>query len=310
MYFWQKNKNTENSEFKVLGRTLKDEDSHRIRQALLKEPSWTLENENSNSILNKVKSLSNYVFSDITKSISQGIVTGFNDVFLLTRKIIEDNRIEMKYLKPAYKGKNIRNGQLIFSNQYLFYPYEETKSGKDKCISEEEIKNKCPNLFNYISNNKEKLLGREYFVKSNKQWYELWNPRKKRHFMNRKFVFSEINIANDFVLVDECYYTDSACGAELKDEVSKHEKYIQMYLNSDLITYIYRMISVPKANGYLIYKNAFLKQLPILIDTLVEEKISLFEQMSQEEFNKFLYNRFNISNDEILLIESELSQYK
>lgn len=305
----QKNTDNRKTWFKVLGTTLNDEDSFKIEQVSLKEPSWSLENESSNTIIKKVKSMSNFTFGSITKSISQGIVTGFNDVFLITGEFITSNCIEMDYLKKVYKGKDIRNGQLIDSNQFVFYPYEEAEDGKDICISENILKQKCPNLYSYLESNKDKLLSRDYFLKSNKKWYELWNPRKKRHFENRKFVFSEINIRNDFVLVGSCYYTDSACGAELKEEKQKYEKYLYLYLNSDLITYVYRKMSVPKANGYLIYKNAFLKELPILINDSIDENISSFENMSQVEFDKLLFNLFNISDDEILLIRNELSTY-
>jgi adenine-specific DNA-methyltransferase len=310
IFAFQKTNNNKKNELTVLNRTLKLEDSFVVKQESLREPSWILENEDSNTILLKVKSISNYKFKDITKSISQGIVTGFNEIFLLEKSFIQENEIEMDYLKPAIKGKDIRNGRLVYSNQYLFYPYDEDKDGKNICIPEDKLKRKCPNLYSYLKNNKEKLLSREYFAKSGKLWYELWNPRKKKHFTNRKFVFPEINKINDFVLVDECYYTDSACGAELIDEFDNYEKYIQMFLNSKLITYVYRKISVPKANGYLIYKNAFLKGLPILINKVIEENIDSYQSMKKEEFDNFLYLQYSISHDEVMLIEKELSQYE
>lgn len=63
------------------------------------------------------------------------------------------------------------------------------------------IKEHCPNLYNYLLQRKDVLLSREYFVKSKKAWYELWNPRKMNHFYNRKFVFSEIGFSLHSVFV-------------------------------------------------------------------------------------------------------------
>lgn len=121
-----------------------------------------------------------------------------------------------------------------------------------------------------------------------------------QHFYNRKFVFSEISLINDFVLADECFYTDSVCGAELKKEFIEYETFIYRYINSNLATYVYKKISVPKANGYSIYKNAFLKQLPIIIPNEKRD----FSAMDAAEFDSYLYKFISLTDKEIEMIES------
>lgn len=111
---------------------------------------------------------------------------------------------------------------------------------------------------------------------------------------------------NDFALVDKCFYTDSACGAELKPDYQMYYNYLLLYLNSDVVTYIYKKISVPKANGYSIYKNAFLKELPIVLD----ENITVFNDMSQDDFNQYLRKALGITDEENDLIVSTLNSYK
>lgn len=164
-------------------------------------------------------------------------------------------------------------------------------------------------MYEYLYAQKEKLLKRDYFRKSSKHWFELWNPRKKEHFLNKKFVFSEIGMFNDFALVNKCFYTDSACGSELKPEFSKYYNYILLYLNSDVITYIYKKISVPKANGYSIFKNAFLKELPVIIFTNDETELDKFIDMEQVEFNDYIRQQLNISEEENNLICNTLKEY-
>ena len=229
-----------------------------------------------------------------------------DDVFYIHHDFIEDKGLEMEYFEKAYKGKDIRGSGFIESNMFLFYPYFVDSRGKTVPISEEILKTKAPNTYEYLLSKKEDLLKREYFAKSNKLWYELWNPRKKQHFYNRKFVFSEIGLFNDFVLVDKCFYTDSACGAELIKEYEKYYQYLLLYLNSDVATYVYKKVSVPKANGYSIYKNAFLKQMPIVFPC-DEEDVSIFEGMSQIEFNNYLYKRLKLSDYEIIQIANMIS---
>ncbi|GAB1476866.1 hypothetical protein MASR2M70_17020 [Bacillota bacterium] len=295
---------TEASKLRVLGTDLSSENVHYIEQSELKEPVWSLEKKSTNDIAGKVLGKSALKFADITKSISQGIVTGNNDVYLISEDTIISEQLETTYLKKAYKGRDIKAGKLLDSHQFLFYPYFETESGKTICIDEAELKTKCPNLYNYLSGHKETLLSREYFVNSNKDWFELWNPRKVSHFSNRKFVFAEISLYNDFVLADECFYTDSACGAELKIEYKKYEKYLLLYLNSKLATYVYKKVSVPKANGYSIYKNAFLKELPIILPDA--DKIDMFSSMNQDEFNRYINDLIGLEISEIETIEESI----
>ena len=305
--FGAQNGKQEDSDVKILTETLSDSDAYYISQSDFQEPNWNLEKAENNTVLEKILAKSKYKFGDITKSISQGIVTGFNDIYYISEQVIKENELEMMYFEPAYKGKDIRGGKLLENGMFLFYPYIVDNKGKTVAISENDLKQNAPNLYSYLLKRKDDLLKREYFVKSSKKWYELWNPRKKEHFYNKKFVFAEINMFNDFALVEECFYTDSACGAELSKEFEKYYTYLLLYLNSDIATYIYKKVSVPKANGYSIYKNAFLKELPIVF---TDSELGIYEGMEQQEFNKHIREYLGISRDEDELISSSLEQYK
>ena len=81
-------------------------------------------------------------------------------------------------------------------------------------------------------------------------------------------------------------------------------------MNSDLITYCYKKLSVPKANGYSIYKNAFLKELPVLINQQIDDEKMNIDNMQRCEFNDFIYKVFGIDDYEKKLIEEELCAYK
>ena len=298
IFEFEKNSNSKGNLIRIIDKNLESNKYHTVEQSSLVEPVWMLENSDDMKIVNSIKKASKFNFGEITKSISQGIVTGNNSVFIINQDEINNKNINMSFLKPIYKGKDIRNGKLISDNQYVFYPYNTNSDGNNVLVEEEDIKNTNPHLYKYLLENKELLLSREYFRKSNKIWYELWNPRKKIHFNSRKFVFSEVNNFNDFVLCDECYYSDSACGAELKEDFKKYELYIQKYLNSNLITDLYRKLSVPKANGYLIYKNAFLKDLPIYLPINIDNIYSEILSMDKDEFEVWLCNELGVDSIE------------
>ena len=291
--------NKDNS-IRVLNKELSIEASHNIAQNSLSEPTWILEKADTNAILEKIQAASQFTFGDITESISQGIVTGNNDVYLIDNAVIDELQLEGDYLHKAFKGKDVSHGQLHDGGYMVFYPYRVDDKGKTVCIPEKELQTVAPNMYAYLLERKETLLSRDYFVKSAKAWYELWNPRKMQHFYRRKFVFSEIGLVNDFVLVDECFYTDSVCGSELKPDFKKYESFIHRYINSKLATYVYKKVSVPKANGYSIYKNAFLKAMPVILPT---EELN-FGSMSNEAFSAYLYQLVGLSEEEINMIEN------
>ena len=290
-----------NNKIRILNEHLSFIDYHEVEQDNLCEPTWVLEKKDSNSISAKVQDHSKLTFGEITLSISQGIVTGNNDVFLIPDSTIHKLALEETYLRTAYKGKDIGSGKLTYGGYKVFYPYFVNGFNRTECISEAELSSKAPNLYRYLLNHKAELLSRDYFVKSNKFWYELWNPRKVQHFYNRKFVFSEIGLNNDFVLADECFYTDSACGAELKETYKKYESFILRWLNSRLATYVYKKVSVPKANGYSIYKNAFLKNMPIILPDN-----NYRDDMTNTEFEQYLNSLLGISDEEFAVVEATI----
>ena len=59
-------------------------------------------------------------------------------------------------------------------------------------------------------------------------------------------------------------------------------------------------MSVPKANGYSIYKNAFLKSMPVVFPK--EDKD--FSVMDSAEFDAYLYQLVGLSEDEITMVET------
>ena len=296
---------TQKDSIKVFDDSLDEKDSFYIDKTNLVEPMWKIKRDKESAISEKVEKISTYTLGNITKSISQGIVTGSNKTYLISEDEIENLELETKYMHKAYKGKDIGKGRITYSGTYIFYPYKITPKGKTIPISEAELKEQCPNLYSYLLKSKDELLQRGYFVNSNKQWFELWNSRKMQHFYAEKFVFSELGLVNDFVRVNECFYTDSACGMELKDEFQKYSNYIYKYLNSNLLTFIYKKISVPKANGYSIYKNAFLKLVPIIIPN--DEKLKEFEKLEAEKFEEKLAKIVDLTEDELRMINVYIS---
>ena len=57
---------------------------------------------------------------------------------------------------------------------------------------------------------------------------------------------------------------------------------------------------MPKANGYSIYKNAFLKSMPVVLPSEMRD----FASMSSDEFDTYLYTLVGLTADEIEMVET------
>lgn len=100
------------NKIRILNKNLNVKDAHEIEQVALIEPTWILEKAETNAILEKIQQAAKVTFGDITESISQGIVTGNNNVYLIDNSIISALQLEEKYLHTAYKGKDVGGGRL------------------------------------------------------------------------------------------------------------------------------------------------------------------------------------------------------
>lgn len=118
------------NKIRILNKNLNIKDAHEIEQISLTEPTWILEKAETNAILEKVQQASKVTFGDITESISQGIVTGNNDVYLIDNSVISALQLEEKYLHTAYKGKDVGGGCLHDGGYKVFIHIILIKKGK------------------------------------------------------------------------------------------------------------------------------------------------------------------------------------
>ena len=103
---------------------------------------------------------------------------------------------------------------------------------------------------------------------SNKNWYEIWCPRDIREHQCSKLIVPELADRSQFAFADsDFFYVDTTCGITLSKDSPLDLWYLLGILNSRPAEYLYRKTTVPKANGFLIYKTMFLNTLRIPIPT-------------------------------------------
>jgi TaqI-like C-terminal specificity domain/Eco57I restriction-modification methylase len=306
-------------------------------QSDLSDTAWVFVNDSAAQITEKISSRFTSPLSQITEGISEGIVTGNNSVFLLSRSEVKTLGLEEEVIRPCIRGRDIRQYSLKDAQDFVIYPYR-LVDGKTKVIPESEMRVKFKATWNYLTQRKDELAGRGYFEKSSKSWYELWCQRDITILSSIKILVPELSDKNRFVLAyNDDFYGDTVCGITIKLKTRESLKYLLGILNSKLIEFYYKQTTVPKANQFYIYKTMFLKNLPIrrinfsdstdvanynkiveLVDkclasckansTKTESISEVQEEISdlKREINQLVYQLYHLTNEEIETVEQTI----
>jgi adenine-specific DNA-methyltransferase len=220
---------------------------------------WVFRFGSDATLVSRIQSEDHYIEignEQITSGVAEGIVTGKNSVLLIHASVIQRNGLETKYLPKCVRGEDIKRYSVNWGGFHVFYPYE-LRAGKTCAIDEEVLKEACPIMYSYLRERQGDLESRTYFQGTTKKWFELWCPRDIRDHNSEKIVVPELADRSQFAFVNgEYMYVDTTCGFSAKPGVSPW--YVLGVLNSRPGEMLYRKTSVPKANGFLIYKTMFL----------------------------------------------------
>ncbi len=202
---------------------------------------------------------------DGSSGLAEGVVTGQNAVFLVDSDVAASEGFEADLIRPCAKGTDVSRWAIAPPSRYLIYPYRD-----GSVIPEEELAAQAPKVYRWLNKHKTigsrsgGLAGRSYIDASKKYWYELWNQRSEVLLAVPKLITPEISNRPEFAVVDAAVaFTDSVTSATPSIDSGYCREYLAGVLNSRLMTLLHARLSVPKANGYLIFRPAFLARLPI-----------------------------------------------
>jgi adenine-specific DNA-methyltransferase len=242
-----------------------------INQSVLKDDAWIFRNDSDLKIIEKIKDIKSSPLGELTSGISEGIVTGKNPVFLLSSEQVHNLRIESEILKVCIRGRQINRYYISAVDELVIYPYR--LSGNKTQALLEEIMEQYPFCWKYLNSMRGELSGRDYFDRSSKFWYELWCQRDMKLLSSPKILVPELSDKNRFCIANsDFFYGDTVCGITLKQGINESLEYLLGVLNSKLIEFYFKNTTVPKANGFYIYKTMFLKNIPIVRIDFSESK--------------------------------------
>lgn len=290
-----------------------------VPKSRLASSSWDFHTSETAGVLEKLR-VGSHDLSEETEAIFQGIASGKDEVFYVTKETIKDYSLEKELLHRLLKGQNIKRYSINWSGYYVIYPYDDDSS----VVPESELKKSFPKIYEYFREKKNLLAGRGYFDKSNKNWYELWNQRKSNNFHKLRIVTPEISDRNNFALTQNFFGNTKTYHFVLKSSDPFDYSFFLGLLNSSAIEFYYHSVSSPHAGGFYAYKTQFLEKIPVrkwskqerasivsLVDKILDAKRSNHAAdttVLEKEINRLAGKLYGLNDEEMARIDANVGK--
>ena len=241
----------------------------------------------SHTLIEKLKHNSILLGEYLHKELYRGILTGFNDAFIIDEKtkneLIESDLKSAELIKPFLAGRDLKRYTMPKVNKYLIF----TRRGTDI--------DKYPAIKLHLEQYKDQLLPKPKNYKGTWKgrkegkyaWYEIQDTvAYYQNFEKTKIIYQETSMYRSFTLDEKNLYTNKTIFI-----IPRNELELLGVLNSKLI-WFYLGLVVPKVRGGTYTLQAiFMEQLPIKLPTddnfklLVSKMLTLNKQLQETKQN-------------------------
>lgn len=276
-------------------------------QGGLNSEGWVLCTESELEIIKKLEQKLSLRLSDVCESF-QGIITGCDSAFIIDEETACKNNIERDILRPWIKNRNIDKYTVSKSEKYIIY--------SDFIKDPVEYKNSA----SYIEKYRDRLERRRECIKGSRKWYELQWGRVSSLFEMEKIVFPYKSSTGRFALDKGNYSSADVYGMYLKDEYKDKFSYefLLGLLNSRVYEFYFKSFGKKLgADLYDYYPNTVMRLcIPKQEDEWIKKKVSLLLNCSEKQagddmimdIDNYIYNIFNLSSEDIKIIERRLKR--
>lgn len=207
----------------------------------------------------------------------------------ICRDIIKPNRLKTEEEIPTLKEKIIFPYQ-SGNNQLNLFP---TNNSKYSVFDEQYFQDIYPNAYTYLKYNQEQLLNRDKGKSLKYKWFEYGRSQALNDY-GKKLLFPYMSRQPYFVYTgqeDLLIYAGYAIFCDSEREL----KIIKRILESEVFWYYITKTSKPySGNFYALAKN-YVKDFSIC-DLTIDEEDFLLTSVSKIERNKFLNEKYGVSN--------------
>ncbi len=261
--------------------------SFNVEKTELDKNGWVLLSPEEKQVYEKIISKCNFKIQDIGY-IKQGIITGYDEAFIVKEEDIIKNKLEKNLLRKWIKNSNISDKGVNFEGLYILYT---------NLIDDEK---NYPNTIEYLKKYKDRLISRRECKTGVRKWYELQWGRNLSLFEDNKIIFPYKAKNNNF------YYDNNKflCSADIYSLVVDEDKvtynYIVNYLNSSIFEFIFKCNAKKVGEKLYEYYPNKLENMQIFIPPNKNDKI--FLKSNKKYIENYLEKVFNISLEDKFLI--------
>ena len=241
--------------------------------------------------------------------IYRGILTGFNEAFIVSESVknelIAADPKSAELIRPILRGRDINRYGYNFANLWLINVHNGLK---DKNIPPIDI-NEYPSIKAHLDKYWDSLKKR--YDKGDTP-YNLRNCVYLDDFFEQKIMYNDISQRLSFTLVPENVFCVNTVYF-IKNNA--HIKYLLACLNSPVIDWYYRTLSVQLGEKAVRMFSIYVEKIPIpiinmdqeieinnLIDSLHKTTLDLDKERLEKEINNFVSNLYGLTEEEYLYI--------
>ncbi|HEF9791548.1 TPA: class I SAM-dependent DNA methyltransferase [Campylobacter coli] len=298
-------------------------------QNSLSKESFTFSDENTSALKAKIERIGTPLKEWQGLNIYRGILTGYNEAFIITTekrneilancKDKAEKERTAKLIRKMLRGRDIKRYSYEWAGLWVINTHNGYKNQNGEKVEAINIEN-YPSLKKHFD---------EFYPQLEKRTdkglapYNLRNCAYIEEFEREKIVYSEIVRKPQFYLDTKLNFYAEATSFILTGE---NLKYLIAFLNNDFVAFIFKTFYAGGnlgENGFR-YKKAFLEKLPIpkinsknqkladelinLVDEILKAKEQDKNANTQElenKINSLVYKLYNLTEDEIKIIENK-----
>lgn len=247
-------------------KAIRANESIRLRSDRLSFESMKLLNNFESVLRNAIDNFSELTLDEIG-NFSQGIITGLDKAFIVSKEYAEVAGIESELLVKWIKSKDLRKDSV---DKYLILPPENI--------------DKFPGFKKHIFRFESKLKSRREVKKGYRKFYDLQWGRNAEDFKNKRIVFPYKHDRALFIEVKNVFHSADIYSYRLKPEFKSCQSDLIKLLNSEYYdVYLKTFVKKLGNNLYEYYPNTLRRiRVPDLRKTNVDEITSKIESSLKE----------------------------
>ncbi|MVM29386.1 hypothetical protein GO755_05025 [Spirosoma sp. HMF4905] len=213
--------------------------------------------------------------------INRGLVTGYNDAFVIKSAQREEFiKLDKKYdhiIKPFLRGRDVQKFKFSFENLWLIYlpwhfPLNDREDIQGASLeAEDAFKQQYSHIYEHLLTSRKELENRNATETGIRyEWYALqrFGSYYYKDFEKPKIIYPQITKDLVFCYDDGGYYTNDKCFFI----TGNHLKYLLGFFSSRLFRYVFEE-NFPELQGNSReLRKVFMQEIPVKVPTELEEK--------------------------------------